>query len=507
MNKLLHLNEFIKRITNIDEIEQVAKLTAFMCKKFFDAKALAFFLKENGTIKPIYYEKSLSAKDLLFYQKFFSYESENFVIYSKEVKYDSHLYKLLSFYESNYLILKSFDCDNKVSVLLSFGLKELTQDTQDYLENFLNVVKLKVKYLFSVKGLKNSLQSTKAALDSSLTVLSNLAEIRDFYTKGHMQRVSVYSRNIALNLKIDNIETIEKAALLHDIGKLGIPDAILLKPASLSEQEYKFIKKHPEFSEYILSQIKGFEDIVKIIRSHHEYLDGSGYPDGLKNGEIMLEARIITIADIFDALTTDRPYRKAMQAKEAIELMFREFRGKIDEEILKKSVDVLLESKNMVCDIEHYAQQLEEMRNMVFFIDYETGFYSKHYLSKFSHQIEQDATLLLLDLQDMRTINFTYSRFVGDKLIYTFSQLIREVFNRYSCEFFRIGGDSFVIVIKQKVENLANDILELDHRLKDSYKNINPSFWFSVCNFSKGDDINTCLQELTTKIFYKRRVS
>jgi hypothetical protein len=64
-----------------------------------------------------------------------------------------------------------------------------------------------------------------------------------------------------------------------------------------------------------------------------------------------------------------------------------------------------------------------------------------------------------------------------------------------------------VIVIKQKVENLANDILELDHRLKDSYKNINPSFWFSVCNFSKGDDINTCLQELTTKIFYKRRVS
>jgi GGDEF domain-containing protein len=394
-----------------------------------------------------------------------------------------------------------------VSVLLSFGLKELTQDTQDYLENFLNVVKLKVKYLFSVKGLKNSLQSTKAALDSSLTVLSNLAEIRDFYKKGHMQRVSVYSRNIALNLKIDNIETIEKAALLHDIGKLGIPDAILLKPASLSEQEYKFIKKHPEFSEYILSQIKGFEDIVKIIRSHHEYLDGSGYPDGLKNGEIMLEARIITIADIFDALTTDRPYRKAMQAKEAIELMFREFRGKIDEEILKKSVDVLLESKNMVCDIEHYAQQLEEMRNMVFFIDYETGFYSKHYLSKFSHQIEQDATLLLLDLQDMRTINFTYSRFVGDKLIYTFSQLIREVFNRYSCEFFRIGGDSFVIVIKQKVENLANDILELDHRLKDSYKNINPSFWFSVCNFSKVDDINTCLQELTTKIFYKRRVS
>jgi HD-GYP domain-containing protein (c-di-GMP phosphodiesterase class II) len=506
MNKLLHLNEFIKRITNIDEIEEIAKLTAFMCKKFFDCHALVFFLQENGVIKPIYYEKSLSAKDLLFYQKFFSYESENFVIYPKEVKYDSHLYKLLSFYESNYLILKLFDCDDKVSVLLSFGLKELTQDTKDYLESFLNIVKLKLKYLFSFKDLKNSLQSTKAVLDSSLTVLSNLAEIKDFYTKGHMQRVSVYSRNIALNLKLINIETIEKAALLHDIGKLGIPDAVLLKPASLSEQEYKFIKKHPEFSEYILSQLKGFEEITKIIRAHHEYLDGSGYPDGLKNGEIMLEARIITIADIFDALTTDRPYRKAIQAKEAIDLMFREFRGKIDEEILRKSIEVLLESKSVVSDIEHYAQQLEEMRNMVFVIDYETGFYSKHYLPKFSHQIGQDATLLLLDLRDMRTINFTYSRSVGDKLIYTFSQLIHETFKHYLCEFFRIGGDSFVVVIKQKVENLTNDILELDHRLKDSYKNINPSFWFSASNFSKGDDINTCLQELTTKIFYKRGV-
>ncbi|OSS41128.1 GAF domain/HD domain protein [Desulfurella amilsii] len=507
MNKLLYLNEFIKRITNIDEIEQVAKLTAFICRKFFDARNLVFFLEDNGVIKPIYFEKSLSAADLLFYQKFFSCESESFIIYPKEIKYSSHLYKLLSFYESNYLVLKSFDCDNKVRVLLSFGVKELTQDTQDYLESFLNVVKLKIKYLFSMKSLKNSLKATKAALDSSLAVLSNLAEIRDVYTKGHMQRVSAYSRNIALNLKLDNVETIEKAALLHDIGKIGIPDAILLKPAKLSEQEYKFIKKHPEFSEYILSQIKGFEDIIKIIRSHHEYLDGSGYPDGLKNGEIMLEAKIITIADIFDALTTDRPYRKAIGAKEAIKLMFNKFRGKIDEEILSKSVEVLLKSKSMVCDIEQYSQQLEEMRNMVFFIDYETGFYSRHYLPKFSHQIDQDAHLLLLDLHDMRTINFTYSRFVGDKLIYTFSQMIREVFVRYPSEFFRIGGDSFVVVIKQKIENLTNDILDLDHKLKAACKDINPSFWFSSCDFSQGDDINKRLQELTTNIFYKRRVS
>ncbi|MGB9755538.1 MAG: bifunctional diguanylate cyclase/phosphohydrolase [Desulfurella sp.] len=503
MNKLLYLNEFTKRIDNLEEIESIARLTAFTLKRVFNASFFGFFLEEYGVIKSIYTDDKFNVQGLLKYQN----SNAISITHIKALDRNSYLYKLLASSKLNYFVTKYFICDNIFRFILNFGIEVLTQDIQDYIESFLNVVNLKVKYLFSIKSLNESLKSTKSILSSSLTVLSNLTEIRDVYTKGHMQRVAMYAKNIALNLKLNNVEIIERAALLHDIGKIGIPDSILLKPAKLSEQEYKFIKKHPEFSEFILSQVKGFEDIVRIIRSHHEYLDGSGYPDGLKADEIILEAKILTIADIFDALTTDRPYRKAVEPNEAIEFMFENFQGKIDEGILLKSKQVLLESKKMACDIEDYNQQLEEMRNMVFFIDYETGFYSKHYLPKFSRSIEQDAQILLLDLQDMRTINFTYSRFVGDKLISTFSQLIREVFSKYNCEFFRIGGDSFIVVFKERLNNLTNDILDLDKNLKAAYKSINPSFWFSECEFKQSDDINVCLQELTTKIFYKRRAS
>lgn len=503
MNKLLYLNEFTKRIDNLEEIESVARLTAFTLKRVFNASFFGFFLEECGVIKSVYTNDKLNAQNLLNYQN----SNALSITHIKALENNSYLHKLLVSSKLNYFVTKYFVCDNSYRFILNFGIETLTQDIQDYLESFLNVVNLKVKYIFSIKSLNQSLKNAKSILNSSLTVLSNLAEIRDAYTKGHMQRVALYAKNIALNLNLDNVEIIERAALLHDIGKIGIPDSILLKPVKLSEQEYKFIKKHPEFSEFILSQVKGFEDIVKIIRSHHEYLDGSGYPDGLKADEIILEAKIITIADIFDALTTDRPYRQAMSAEDAINLMFENFQGKIDEAILLKSKQVLLESKKMACDIEDYNQQLEEMRNMVFFIDYETGFYSKHYLPKFSRSIGQDVQILLLDLQDMRTINFTYSRYVGDKLINTFSQLIRDVFSKYNCEFFRIGGDSFIVVFKEKLDNLTSDILDLDIKLKAAYKSINPSFWFSECDFKQGDDINVCLQELTTKIFYKRRAS
>ncbi|MGC8821957.1 MAG: bifunctional diguanylate cyclase/phosphohydrolase [Desulfurella sp.] len=505
MNQLLHLNEFTKRLDSTQEIEQVAKLTEYALKKIFDATFFGFFLKENNIIKPIY--TNFDAQIIFDCKKLYKISNESFIVHVDNIDSKDYLHKILKFNKLNYFIAQSFVCENGFDIILNFGVKDLFKDSLEYMESFLNVIKLKLKYLFSINNLKKSLENAKSILNSSLNLLSNLAEIRDVYTKGHMQRVAFYAKKIAINLKLENIDIIERAALLHDIGKIGIPDAILLKPSKLSEQEYNFIKKHPEFSEFILSQVKDFEDIVKIIRSHHEFLDGSGYPDGLKNGQIMLEAKIITIADIFDALTTDRPYRKAMKPDEAIEFMFDNFKGKIDEGILRNSIGVLLEAKNMICDDQDYNKQFEEMRNMVFFIDYETGFYSKYYLPKFSHRLDKKVQFLLLDLQDMRTINFTYSRIIGDQLIYKFSQFIREVFAKYNSEFFRVGGDSFIVVLKEKPSNLINDILDLDSKLKASFISINPSFWYACCDYKDTDNINICLQELTNKIFYKRRIS
>ncbi len=511
MRKLLYLNEFSKRIYKYTSIEDIARLTAFIIQRIFNIKCFAFFLKEEKKLVPIFIDNKLKKFDfglLAEYQKLLSKTDESFVVSINGIDKKHLFFKLLSELNADSIIIKQFTCFENTKVVLCFVGESDNIGDLEYLESFLNVAKLRIDYVFSVEKTKQALNNTNKLLNNTLKVLSNLAEIRDFYTKGHMQRVAHYSKNIALDLGLTNVDIIDKAALLHDIGKVGIPDAILLKPFKLSEQEYAFIKKHPEFSKFILDNIEGFEDIINIIASHHEYLDGSGYPKGSKGDEISIETRILTIADIFDALTTDRPYRKALSFSQAINIMTSEFETKLDMDILHKSIEVLKESVKTAREIGLSGEHIDTMRNMVFYIDYETGFYSKYYLPKFAHNLSEDVVVVLLDLRDMRTINIEYSRSIGDALIKSFSLLIRDAFAQLNSEFFRIGGDSFIVVIKNlELDVLPNYILELDKSFKDANKSLNPSFWFACCKHKKQDDINETLQTLTKKIFYKRRVS
>jgi PAS domain S-box-containing protein/putative nucleotidyltransferase with HDIG domain len=141
----------------------------------------------------------------------------------------------------------------------------------------------------------------------------NAIDAKSPWTKGHSERVTGYSVSIAraLGLRNQEIETLRIAALLHDIGKIGTYDVLLDKPGKLSKEEFDIVKKHPEHGEQILRPIKQFQHLLKIIRHHHERIDGKGYPDGIKNDEIPLLSRIITIADSYDSMTSDRPYRSA----------------------------------------------------------------------------------------------------------------------------------------------------------------------------------------------------
>jgi HD-GYP domain-containing protein (c-di-GMP phosphodiesterase class II) len=158
---------------------------------------------------------------------------------------------------------------------------------------------------------------------SSLWLAETLAEAldaRDAYTAGHSLRVGDFARAIAVELGLAPavIEILQIGAQLHDIGKIGIPDAILYKPDKLSAEEFALIKLHPQIGRRILEKAHTFEEMLSVVELHHENLDGSGYPYGLAGDRIPLGARIVRVADSFDAMTTDRAYRPAFSVDAAV---------------------------------------------------------------------------------------------------------------------------------------------------------------------------------------------
>jgi HD-GYP domain-containing protein (c-di-GMP phosphodiesterase class II) len=158
---------------------------------------------------------------------------------------------------------------------------------------------------------------------SSVQALAAAIEVKDRYTSGHTKRVGAYADAIVTYLPIIDTEKekIRLAGVLHDIGKIGVPDRILLKPGSLTDAEWDEMRLHTEAGFDIVSQVAGLEEIAEILRHHHERWDGTGYPRGLRGSEIPFPSRVIAVADTFDAIVTDRPYRAAMAPAEAREII------------------------------------------------------------------------------------------------------------------------------------------------------------------------------------------
>jgi len=171
-----------------------------------------------------------------------------------------------------------------------------------------------------LKDLDLSYKELKRLYEGLISSFISALDAKSAWTKGHSERVTNYAISIAkeMGLEEKEIETLRTAALLHDIGKLGTYDVILDKPDDLTDEEINLIKIHPVKGEEILRPISQLKDILPIIRSHHEKIDGTGYPDGLKNGDIPLLARIIAVADTFDSMTSDRPYRPKASKEAAI---------------------------------------------------------------------------------------------------------------------------------------------------------------------------------------------
>lgn len=154
---------------------------------------------------------------------------------------------------------------------------------------------------------------------NAVTALAYALEAKDIYTSGHSQRVTKISVAIAreLGMPQDSVDKIRLAGLVHDIGKIGIRESVLNKPAPLTDEEFRHIRSHCQAGEHILTPIVEDREILRAVRHHHERYDGMGYPDGLKGEQIPLGAKILSVADAFDAMTSERPYRSAMSAQDA----------------------------------------------------------------------------------------------------------------------------------------------------------------------------------------------
>jgi len=190
--------------------------------------------------------------------------------------------------------------------------------------------------------LRKTCRRLEQASFQSLLGLANALEAKDVYTRGHSERVAALARRIALGAGVPPrlADTIAQAGLLHDLGKIGIPESVLRKPDSLTAEEWAVMRRHPIVGAQIVAPLEFFADGAIIVRHHHERHDGSGYPDGLRGDLIPLGSRIVGVADVYDALTSDRPYRGRLSRAEAVRWLEAEAGRTLDPRLTELCVQV-----------------------------------------------------------------------------------------------------------------------------------------------------------------------
>ena len=241
-----------------------------------------------------------------------------------------------------YYIEKPWDNDNLIKVVYN-GLEKAAlikqlkkkiaelQVSKDEINRLYNI--LQKDYKYQVESIENVMVS-----------LAYIIEAKDKYTVGHTQRVSEYAVKLAekIGMNSERIEKLRMAGLIHDIGKIGVPEIILNKPGKLTDCEFELVKNHTVIGGNICRPLVSFSDLYDMIRHHHEKLNGTGYPDGLKGDEISLEARILSVADVFDALYSDRPYRSKLPLDKVIEILQEESsKQNLDSSLVQTFIDMV----------------------------------------------------------------------------------------------------------------------------------------------------------------------
>ncbi|TCK02502.1 HD domain-containing phosphohydrolase [Phorcysia thermohydrogeniphila] len=330
----------------------------------------------------------------------------------------------------------------------------LNEENKKFIRNIAKAIGISVETRNLIEELRRKLEKEERLTDTIIKSLVRGIEIRDSYTRGHSERVAYYSKRIAqeMGLPEEEVRNIYLAGLLHDIGKIGIPDSILLKPGKLSDKEYEIIKLHPLLSYELLKNIEPLKGALDGIRYHHERWDGRGYPKGLKGREIPLAARIIAVADSYDAMTSERIYRKGRSKKEAIsEIM--EMAGKLyDPDVVSAAIPILLneEPKELREDYLNVetVKEIEERRLDYFLRDSLTGVFNRNafeYVYTLVKEQLREFKAYSLDIAKLREINIKNGWSEGDKLLKgVVSLLEKEVQPNYIV---RYSGDNFIFFV------------------------------------------------------------
>lgn len=300
-----------------------------------------------------------------------------------------------------------------------------------------------------LKSLQEKNLSSKSQM---IYMMIDAIEKRDPYTSGHTRRVAEYCELIAKEMKYpqDQIDLLVNAAHLHDIGKITTPDSILLKPGHFNADEYSIMKLHLDYGYELISNIEEYREIAEVMRYHHERFDGKGYPLGISADEIPPLSRIMILADAFDAITTNRIYKKRKNINEALEEIQKLSGIQFHPEI----VQVAIKAFASVTIGDHLDQRphnlLEEKRFAYFYLDRLSGFYHIDYLLIVLEEYypNQELVLYKLSIHNMGHYNIKHSWEEGDHLLADFSKILhQQCLERFV---FRIHGDDFLIVSENK---------------------------------------------------------
>ena len=362
-------------------------------------------------------------------------------------------------------ILKPFDYEqlNKELYKIANRLKKFSENEQ-YKKNLKVMVKDKVSELNNAKEFQNY------NYKETLLSMAKMIEDRDIYTAGHSKRVAKYSVLIAKSMGYseDNCEKLYQAGLLHDIGKIVTPDAVLLSPKRLNNTEYKLIQEHAGVGFNFLNNIPMFSEFAEVVHQHHERYDGKGYPNGLKANEITPLARIMIVADAFDAMTTNRIYKAGRSVAEALDELEKFKFKQFHPEVVDKAVVVLRDIK-----IDNKINQLpktkiEEERFAYFYKDNICKVYNQDYLDvvliRNSYENKYKYMNIFL-VKNFSSYNQKNSWSKGNKLLLSIATCLDDYFK--SSIVFRVFGDDFIVMCEEKI-SLDNLKKQLNTFIEDS---------------------------------------